>query len=311
MKKTYDEKNLKRETASWVSIKIRMQTRFRALQALSSVYSAWIEIQQDADDVYQEIIMGQHNSPQTIIDLEIALHSLLDQESKFRRDLQSYQPDTTRRDPRPAQSRDQQYGAQISSGLRSLTNRLNIEAEKLKMRIKSVEAEIDGLKKLKHCKPKLRHVLQAYFMMVEVLKELDTVFDNAKVASRVAARLAERDRLERLDRIKSNRRSIFDLHRSRKVHQTIEIEESEANYRANRRLIRGTEEEVVDVLVEPISEPTEWERAIAKVRAQSSPGKKRPDLGFKGLFDPGRRKMPFPVPVNQFVKPIREGRWLS
>jgi hypothetical protein len=231
-----------------------MTKRFSSLQKLSQTYSAWIEIQQDADEVYHDIILGSHSTPKDIIEQEFALFSLLEQEAQMRKVLIANEPDHIRAGPRPAQSRDQQYGKRIAVGLRLLGNRIKLESEKLKIKIKSVDGEIQVQKKLtRHGCP--HHIYESFHILNEVSKGLDSLLEKCKLSAKVASMLENRDTMERLERFKSTRKSLFDLYKSRKVHATIQIEEEEAAQRANKRLIQGTEEEVVDVLVDPIYEP--------------------------------------------------------
>ena len=299
MKRSYDETSMKKLKNTWDGNYKRLKKSFTYLQTLAEDYSSWIQIQQDADELYQNIMMTEHESPQDVINSEIALYRLIGQEVYLRKKLKHHQPDVTRIEGRPVQDRDQQYGKLISMKLRLLENKLKLEKEKLKIILNGVEREVNILKELSRrgCPYWL---LQIYHYLFDLLKRFAQLFEDTKIAKKIAAVLEERDMDEKFQRIKTNRKLIYDLLNSRKVHSRMEHEEQEANERANRRLMKASEEEVLDVFVEPIYDARAWEEAVNQVRIHK--------VSRGGMFN---KSMPIPVNIKKYAMKNIKDRWLS
>ena len=120
MKRSYDERSMKKLKQSWDCNYARLKKSFTYLQTLAEDYSCWIRIQQDADELYQAVMMTEHESPQDVINNEIALYRLMEQEVFLRKKLKNHQQPVTRIEGRPSQERDNQYGKLISIKLRLL-----------------------------------------------------------------------------------------------------------------------------------------------------------------------------------------------
>ena len=67
MKRSYDETSMKKLKKTWDGNYKRLKKSFTYLQTLAEDYSSWIQIQQDADELYQNIMMTEHESPQDVI----------------------------------------------------------------------------------------------------------------------------------------------------------------------------------------------------------------------------------------------------
>ena len=80
----------------------------------------------------------------------------------------------------------------------------------------------------------------------------------------------------------------------------MEHEEQEANERANRRLMKASEEEVLDVFVEPIYDARAWEEAVNQVRIHK--------VSRGGMFN---KSMPIPVNIKKYAMKNIKDRWLS
>ncbi len=92
MRRTYDETSMRKVKKTWDGLFQRLKRSFSYLQSLSEDYSTWIQIQQDADELYQTVMMTEHESPQDIINSEIALYQMMEQEVYLRKKLKRHQP---------------------------------------------------------------------------------------------------------------------------------------------------------------------------------------------------------------------------
>ena len=183
--------------------------------------------------------------------------------------------------------------------LRLLENRIKLEREKLKIILNGIEGEVRILKKLSRrgCPYWL---LEIYHYLFDLLKRFSQLFEDTKIANKIAGVLEERDLDEKFQRIRTNRKLIYDLLKSRKVHTRLEHEEKEANERANRRLMKASEEEVLDVFIEPIYNARAWEEAVNQVRINK--------VSRGGMFN---KQMPLPVNVKKYAMKNTIDRWLG
>ena len=299
MKRSYDELSMAKLKESWKRSYNRKRDQFVKLQTLTDQYSAWLNLQSDADELYKSIIMVEHEHPHEVIMSEIALYHLMEQESYLRKKLTCHQPDVTRIEGRPTQARDKQFGKLISMKLRLLENRLKIDTEKLRIVVKGVERELNILRGLSSwgCP---RFLLEIYHYLIDLLKRFCQLYEDTKVATKIAGVLEQRDLEEKMDRISKNRQLIYNLLNSRKVHTRLEYEEEEANKRASRRLMKASEEEVLDVFVEPIYDARAWEEAVEEVRVRK--------ISRGGMFN---KQMPLPVNIKKYAMKNHHDRWLS
>ena len=299
MKRSYDELSMTKLKQSWKQSYDRKRVQFLELQTLTDQYSSWLNLQSDADELYRNIIMVEHEHPHEVIRSEIALYHLMEQEAYLRKKLTRHQPDVTRIEGRPVQARDKQFGKLISMKLRLLENRLKIDKEKLRIVVKGVEREASVLRGLssRGCP---HFLLEIYHYLIDLLKRFCQLYEDTKIAAKIAGVLEQRDLEEKIDRISKNRKLIYNLLNSRKVHTRLEYEEEEANKRANRRLMKASEEEVLDVFVEPIYDARAWEEAVEEVRVKK--------ISRGGMFN---KQMPLPVNIKKYAMKNHHDRWLS
>ena len=123
---------------SWKHGYDRKRVQFLELQTLTDQYSSWLNLQSDADELYRNIIMVEHEHPHEVIRSEIAPYHLMEQ----RHTCGKINTPSARRNKdrgRPVQARDKQFGKLISMKLRLLENRLKIDKEKLRIVVHGVE----------------------------------------------------------------------------------------------------------------------------------------------------------------------------